>query len=428
MKLSFKAIAMLGLYFVSGMGGWAESVPDKTDVAASRAPTGCLAASGRSLRVFPAAEMGCGHRVAYLGTYIPDGKYRADSRWGRLAELAATEERQTPGLRPVDVPQSVDLRPRERVVENLLPRSHEPKSAAGRSMPAELLDEVVTLVYGREKALLAPRYVTADSKGRAIVSDPAAHAIHVLDAGHAFRILAGKELRLQSVGAIAVDELDNIYAVDPEAGVVVMFDSYGRFVREIGRFGEDEGAFHEPTAIAIDRERKRLYVVDASREMVLVIDEAGRMIQRAGGRRAESGVTFSHPSGILVKHGKIVVLESDGTRVEVFDTGWKLLRSFSTKISAENSADIGMGMDSEGNVFLSDVRRASVWAYDTAGNVRGEFGAAGSRRGEFRGPAALWIDEKDRLYVCEKENRRVQVFQISGNASGGVTSGPGGGR
>jgi DNA-binding beta-propeller fold protein YncE len=426
MKVSFKAIAMLGLCFVSGMSGWAESVPDKTDVAANRAPTGCLAASGKSLRVFPAAEMGCGHRVAYLGTYIPDGKYRVDSGWGRLAELAATDERQTPGLRPVDVPESVDLRPRERVVENLLPRSRPQKNAGGRSMPAELLDGVVTLVYGREKALLAPRYVITDSKGRAIVSDPAANAIHVLDAGQEFRILAGKEQRVQSVGAIAVDNLDNIYVVDPEAGVVVVFDSYGRFVRMIGKMGDNEGALHEPTAIAIDRERKRLYVVDASRDMVLVMDEEGRLIQRAGGRRAELGVTFSHPSDILVKRGEIVVLDAGGTRVEIFGAGWKLLRSFSTNISVENAADIGMGMDSDGNVFLSDVRRASVRVYDAAGNVRGEFGAAGNRRGEFRGPAALWIDEKDRLYVCEKENRRVQVFQISGNA--GVESGVGGGR
>ena len=428
MKLSFEAIAMLGLCFSSGMSSWAESVPDKTDVAASRASTGCLPVSGKSLRVFPSTEMGCGPRVAYLGTYIPDGKYRVDSRWGRLAEMAATDERQTPGLRPVDVPESVDLRPRERVVENLLPRSHEQKSAGGRSMPAELLDGVVTLVYGREKALLAPGYVITDSKGRAIVSDPAANAIHVLDPGKEFRILAGKEQRLQSVGALAVDNLDNIYVVDPEAGVVAVFDSYGRFVRAIGRMGDNEGAFHEPTAIAIDRDRRRLYVVDASRDMVLVMDEEGRIIQRAGGRRAESGVTFSHASDILIKREEIVILDGGGTRVDVFDVGWRLLRSFSTGISVETPADIGMSMDSDGNVFLSDARRARVRIFDAAGKVRGEFGAAGNRRGEFRGPAALWIDEKDRLYVCEKENRRVQVFQISGNAGGGAVSGPGGGR
>jgi len=295
----------------------------------------------------------------------------------------------------------------------MAPGSHAISNAKGRSVAAELLGDVVTFAYGREKVLLAPRYITTDSKGRAIISDPALQAVHVLDRDDPFRIVAGGSHRLQSVGAIAVDKLDNIFVADPRAGLIQVFDSDGRFFREIGKLGEEEGLFHDPEGLAIDRRRQRLYVADATRDMVLVLNIEGKVLQRAGGRRAESGVSFDHPTALTVKHDEIVVLDSGGARIQVFDLHWKLLQQFPTLLVPGYSTELGLDIDSEGNIYLSNIERASVRAFDKTGKMSGAFGQAGSRRGEFLAPTALWIDADDKLYVSEKENRRVQVFQLA---------------
>jgi DNA-binding beta-propeller fold protein YncE len=284
-------------------------------------------------------------------------------------------------------------------------------------MITELRDDVITMAYGREKALLAPRYVTTDSKGRAIVSDPAAQSVHVLDGENPFRIVAGRGHRLQSVGAVAVDKFDNIYVADPQAGVVIVFDSVGRFVREIGRISADEGLFHETAAIAVDRQRHLLYVADTSRDLLMVLNADGNVLQRAGGRRLESGATFSHPVAVTVKHDRIVVLDLGGARVQIFDLRWKLLQSFETKLVAGYSTELGLDIDLELNVYVSNIGGKNLRIFEQHGSLVGEFGAAGVRRGEFGTPAAIWIDADNRLYVAERHNRRVQLFQISGTAT-----------
>lgn len=366
--------------------------------------SGCRLPETR-VRVFPSADLGCGRRLTYMGAYVSDGKYRTHSE---DVERPATDGK----TRPAEVPDNVDLHRREQVVEAFAPDTHQTKQAKSRSTIAGLRDEVVTLAYGREKALVAPRWVTTDSRGRVIVSDPGAAAVHVLDANGAWRIAVGAGQRIRSVGAVAVDHTDNIYVADPEAGQVQVFTANGLFVRSIGKIGEDEGLFHDPRAIAVDRERQRLYVVDYSRDAVLVLNVEGARLQTAGGRRQELGVAMQHPSAIVIKRDKIVVLDQDGARIQVFDLHWKILQSFPTNLAAGFAKDVGLDVDAAGNIYASNIDGARVRVFAPDGRVEGEFGTSGSKRGEFLSPA-VWIDDNDRMFVAESYNRRVEVFQIT---------------
>src|SRR5206468_153811 len=136
--------------------------------------------------------------------------------------------------------------------------------ADGRSRFAEWRDQIVTAVYGHEKTVVGPQNVTTDSEGRVIVSDPASRTVHVLDRLSPFRIATGPQYRLRHVGAVAADSRDHIFVADPLEGIVVEFDAAGRFVREIGRIGENEGMFYSPAGLHID-ENDLLYVADSGR-------------------------------------------------------------------------------------------------------------------------------------------------------------------
>lgn len=364
-------------------------------------------------RVFPAAPIGCGRTLVYLGTYLPDGKFQAKSKRSTAADTNA-EFGTPPTTRPTGIPESVHLRSWERTVENFVPRAAEPKRAKGQSILGNWRDNILTFAYGHEKPMLAPRYLTTDSQGRAIISDPSAPAIHVLDSKGGFRIPVGDQYRLHTAGAVAVDAKDNIYAADSDTGLVIVFDRYGHFLREIGRFNEDEGLFHDPSGIAIDAKNERLYVSDSPRDTVFVLTLEGKVLRRMGGRRNESGLSFQHPESVVVKNENLVVLEAGGSRIQVLDRDCKLLHTFATGLRPDyNNDEIGLAADSDGDIYLSNVAEIQFRVFDQNGRMQTEFGARGSRRGEFYNPAAIWIDAQDKMYVSDEGNRRVQVFQIS---------------
>ncbi|WP_148210125.1 hypothetical protein [Candidatus Korobacter versatilis] len=364
-----------------------------------------LADAPRSL--FPLVARGGGSEIRYIGAIFADGKFRV----GAFASANAQEHANlydgtTPLSRPADVPPAVELHPREQARENLSAKNTAQKSAAGRSEIVGLLDEVVTAVYGREQSLMGPTSVTTDRDGRVIVSDPAALSVHVFDPMRPFRILAGTQYRLQHIGPVATDAVRNIYVADPVQGVVVEFDREGRYLGEIGRLGEGEGIFHEPVAMAVDVHHF-LYVADAERDMVLMVNSEGKILRRAGGRRKELGVSLEHPSALVLKHDQLFVLDANDTRVQVFDSQLRRRMTFDTGLGPGHRT---LDLDTAGNIYVSDGR--TIYIFDGEGHRKGEFGRKGSLRGEISSVAGLWIDENDRMYVTDKENRRVAVFQI----------------
>ena len=66
---------------------------------------------------------------------------------------------------------------------------------------------------------------------------------------------------------------------------------------------------------------------------------------------------------------------------------------------------------SEGHIWVSDGLRNSIQVFNRDGKLLLIFGKKGIGRGEFDIPAGLYIDNKDKLYVSDSYNYRVQMFQ-----------------
>ena len=45
----------------------------------------------------------------------------------------------------------------------------------------------------------------------------------------------------------------------------------------------------------------------------------------------------------------------------------------------------------------------------------GKFGGTGSIPGKFNGPSGIDKSEDGRIFICDKGNQRIQVFDLSGN-------------
>jgi DNA-binding beta-propeller fold protein YncE len=383
-------------------------------------PPGCE----RQPRALPEAVLCCGSEIDYLGVYSSDGKFRTTARIDRDNVRGQESPSGSPlWSRPSEVPDFINLHPRERVEENYEPPAHAVKPVKGQSKLASLRDNIVTFVYGRERILLAPHRVTVDSRGRILIVDTGIRAVHVLGDGNSFRIAGGPHRRLRLPNGIAVDAADNIYVADSERGLVLVYAPDGKFLRYIGKRG-DESLFHYPTAIAIDRNSGRLFLLDTPRHVLFVLDLEGNILKRVGRPRPHaigrvSGETIpmdlDYPTEIAIRNNELVVVDSVNSRIHVMDLQCQPVAQFS--ISATPGPplndEVGLGVDLTGNIYVSDVRDSRIRIYGRDGSLLGSFGRTGMEIGEFNSPAGLWIDGTNRLYVADTNNGRVQVFQLS---------------
>ena len=244
--------------------GYGEVVPAAVVISPNATTRPCPAASETD--TFPIFDLDCAHRIEFVGSYSAEGTFNPLSqnrRWYNRAEAAAPKNFEHAGVpiaRPDEVPRFVDLHSQERVVENFIPPGHAVKPIHGRSQLASWRDHIITFAYGREEPLLSPQHLTMDSRGRLIVTDPVAGAVHVFDGKHSFRIAGGDRRRLQKPNGVAVDGDDNIYVADADRGLVDVYDRNGTFLRYIGQI-DDETLFDTPTGLAIDPGNGILYLV-----------------------------------------------------------------------------------------------------------------------------------------------------------------------
>jgi DNA-binding beta-propeller fold protein YncE len=377
----------------------------------------------------------CGSAIDYLGVYSSDGKFRTTTRIDRDNVRGGYSRSGFSRVwsRPSEVPDFIDLHSTERIEENYEPPAHAAKPVKGQSLLASLRDNIVTFVYGRERILLAPQRVTVDSRGRVLIVDPDIPAVHVLGGGNSFRIEGGPQRRLLLPNGIAVDAADNIYIADSERGLVLVYDPDGKFLRYIGKRGV-ESLFHYPTAIAIDRNSGRLFLLDTPRHVLFMLDLEGNILKRVGRPRAQSigkvgdetiAMDLYDPTEIAIGNNELVVVDSANSRIHVMDLQCHPVAQFSIPAIPGPPAidEAGLGVDLTGNIFVSTIRDSRIRIYRRDGSPLGSFGQTGMEIGEFNSPAGLWIDGTNRLYVADTNNGRVQVFQLSRDFGAGKNAG-----
>jgi hypothetical protein len=75
-----------------------------------------------------------------------------------------------------------------------------------------------------------------------------------------------------------------------------------------------------------------------------------------------------------------------------------------------------MAVTPAGDVFVADgYGNARIVHFDRNGNYDTEWGELGSRPGQFSIPHAIAVDSKGKLYVADRNNVRIQVFDQKGN-------------
>lgn len=412
--------AVLFFVLVLSLFGSAQPSPESTS-ADERLPALLTPAHFYPGRVFPRLQLDSGLQIGYVGMFCPDAIFRAFTRTGSFHRHVPGEDISPAapvraGADGSEVPEWM-LLSSERRVENLEPPGHARGKPLAISRTAEIRNQFLTFAYSRPSVLHAPRHVATDSQQRLVLSDPDGSAVHVIDpqGKTSIRLVAGSGYRLHVPTGVAVDANDNLYVADSEQGMVVVFDRNGNFVRYIGNY-QGEPQYENPHGIAIEARTQHIFLVDTPRNLMLVMNLEGQILARLGKDHKGHGEgELEAPTEVAVNQEYVLVLDRWGTRVQVWTHDLNLVTSFSLPGGVEPGRlwDNGLSADHDGRIFVSFFRNSVVGVFSTDGRLLSLFGRTGSHAGEFAAPAGLWIDSKNRLYVSDSGNGRVQMFQLN---------------
>lgn len=149
---------------------------------------------------------------------------------------------------------------------------------------------------------------------------------------------------------------------------------------------------------------------------ILVMDTRTGAVLRAWG----AGF-FVMPHGLTVdRAGHVWVTDVGLHQVFEFSAAGQLLLTLGTAHvpgcdSVHFNRPTGVAVAPDGSFYVSDgYRNSRVVHFSSGGQYLSEWGQRGRRPGQFRVPHGLTLDEKGNVYVADRENRRIQVFDPQG--------------
>lgn len=218
------------------------------------------------------------------------------------------------------------------------------------------------------------------------------------------------DLPLVTPSGVAVDDQrQRVFLADASHQQVFVLDFKGNHLASWG----PEGGFGRPTGLAVDS-AGRLLVVDAMAGVVYIFNADGTPADTLHSKVNPDG-RFKRPLSVATgPNGEILVLDAFAFHVEIQSAQGELLGTVGQLGDAAGflARPKGLAVDRHGHIFVSDAAFDNIQVFDMTGNLLMFWGGAGREQGRFNLPAGLFVDHEGRFFVADSYNRRVQVFQL----------------
>ena len=232
-------------------------------------------------------------------------------------------------------------------------------------------------------------------------------------------------------GGLALDGQGRIYVAPLMSHKICVYDESGKLLQTWGKEGKGDGEFDQPGGIAIAKDGT-VYVADQVNRRVQRFTPEGKFLSKWGEYGSKPGqfdgvesiksrtggphfLAFDDDGNILTTEGKL-------GRVQKFTPDGKPLFAFGSNSTEPGGfggrpknlpGPIGITVDRWGRIWVSSTNNR-VQCFSAAGKYLFGFEALepGDKPGQFHTPHAMAFDSKDRLYVVDAQNQRVQKFAV----------------
>jgi len=202
---------------------------------------------------------------------------------------------------------------------------------------------------------------------------------------------------LGEAAGVAVDSRGHIFvysrsgsstgpAYGNAASQLLEFSPDGHFIREIGK---NLYAWSFAHTVRIDKD-DNIWATDKGSDMLVKFSKDDAQVMMVFGRKSESSDEDAHP----LAHPKPPLPAQDGRFRQPTDIAW----------------------DRDGNGYIADgYINSRVAKVDKDGNWVKQWGGPGTEPGQFRTVHSIAADASGKVYVADRANRRIQVFDGDGN-------------
>ncbi len=224
-----------------------------------------------------------------------------------------------------------------------------------------------------------------------------------------------------STSAVALDSHGHVWVVDrcganscadSPLDPVMEFDAKGNFLKAFGH-----GLFLFPHGAYLDA-HDHLWVTDAQSRpgrgaQILEFDRDGHVLLTLGkaGVNQAGPDTFAEPNAVVVaRDGTIYVADGhtqrrDPARIVKLDPNGRFISQWGVRGAAPGQLEVphALALDSRGRVYVADRWNNRVQVFDPDGQLLAVWP-------QFGRPSGLYVDRHDVLYVTDSESRRPEGY------------------
>ena len=276
---------------------------------------------------------------------------------------------------------------------------------------------LASIFVGREEVrLVRPTSVVGIDGEMLFVADPGSKIVHRFDVrDNDYRALKPAEGgAFRSPISLAVDPTERVYVSDSALDRIFIMERDSEAALPFNTDVE----LQQPTGLAFDAARDRLYVVNTRKHQILAFNRQGESVIAFGSRGAGAG-QFNYPTQIWCdpSTGELWVTDSLNFRIQHFSPEGEYLSSFSGvgDGTGNMARPKGVATDSAGHVYIVDGLFNNLQIFNLSGELLLYLGRQGRGIGQFWLPVGIFIDRQNRIYVADSYNNRVQVFRFLEN-------------
>ena len=248
------------------------------------------------------------------------------------------------------------------------------------------------------------------------VTDCTKHHVYIFDASQDDQLVSTigskgtNNGQFKNPRGVTFDSNNFLYVADHDNHRVQKFDRDGNYSLQFGSKGSNNG--HLNGMKGIIAHNGKVYVVEHSNKRISVFTTDGQFSHHIGKEQ------LNDPYSIAVNMNNALLVADNGHHcIYTFTTDGRYLHKQEVQGSSRNQlhlySPVGLTTDACGFTLVTCNEGHHMLIYDKKGNFVHSFGSKGSSSGHFCFPRQIAVSSSGYVYICDRNNGRIQIFFCS---------------
>jgi len=189
--------------------------------------------------------------------------------------------------------------------------------------------------------------------------------------------------------------------------------------------GNQLNQFNTPNGIYVDDQQQTIYVADCENHRIIKwkFSERNGEVVAGGNGKGNRIDQLNYPCNVILDKNKksLIICDVGNQRV----VRWSLENQNDRQILIENISCVGLMINNNGDLFVSDWQRGEVkkWSKDEKqGTIVAGGNGKGDKLNQLNRPGPIFVDRDDSIYVSDRDNHRVMKW-LKGAKEGIIVAG-----